>query len=160
MKKSSPELLHQPTIAAFADYVALAYHEARNVRHLVKKGHLDKARCRLLTTVMPTDKHEAWKVLERLRREASGAASARETEAVFQRRFDLSLEDLVAISDDSHWSGTQRGGNQWAQIDRVLIELRAAIARTYELLARLPLMPHNTGLLGEKLKSLTDHQDR
>lgn len=78
---------------------------------------------------------------------------------MFQRRFHLSLDDLVAISEDPHWSGTQRGGNRWAEIDRVLIELRAAIdqqdgKRTTELLERLPAMRHNTGLLGEKLKLL------
>jgi hypothetical protein len=87
------------------------------------------------------------------------AESGREAEGVFQRRFHVSLDDLVAISEDPHWSGTQKGGNRWAQIDRVLIELRAAIdrqdeKRTAELLEQLPLMRHNTGLVGEKLKLL------
>lgn len=87
------------------------------------------------------------------------AASAREAEAVFHRKFDLSLEDLVAISEDSHWTGTQRGGNRWAAIDRMIILLRTAIdqqdkKQMTELLEQLPLMSHNTGRLGEKLQLL------
>jgi hypothetical protein len=149
----------KPDIASFAAYVTLAYHEARNVRHLVRAGHLDKARHRLLIDGMPPNRQEAWKALEPLRREAANADSAREAENVFRRRFGLSLEDLVTISEDPHWSGTQRGGNRWVQIDRALIQLRGAIDRkdeksTTELLERLPSMRHNTGFLGEKLKSL------
>ncbi|MGO9272643.1 MAG: hypothetical protein ACLQOO_20815 [Terriglobia bacterium] len=145
-------------IAEFATYVTLAYHEARNVRHLVRAGYLNEARHRLLITGMPTNREEAWKALEPLRREAANAVSARAAENVFRRRFDLSLEDLVAISENPHWSGTQRGGNRWAQINRALIELRAAIdqkdeRRANELLDQLPSMRHNTGLLGAKLKS-------
>ena len=80
-------------------------------------------------------------------------------EVVFRRRFGLSMEDLVALSEDPHWSGTQRGGNRWVQIDRALIQLGAAIDQkdeksTTELLERLPSMQHNTASLGEKLKSL------
>jgi hypothetical protein len=67
------------------------------------------------------------------------------------------LEDLVVLSENSHWSGTQRGGNKWSEIDRALIELRDAIdqrdkKRVAELLYHLPTMRHNTGYLGEKLR--------
>lgn len=149
----------KPDVATFAELVALAYHEARNVRHLVRAGHLDKARYALLISGMPTNRQEAWKALEPLRRQAATASSAREAETVFQRKFDLWLEDLVVISEDPHWSGTQRGGNRWAEIDRTLIVLRSAIdqqdkKRTTELLEQLPLMSHNTGRLGEKLQLL------
>jgi hypothetical protein len=146
-------------IAIFADYIALAYHEARNVRHLVRAGYLDKARYALLISGMPTIRGEAWKALEPTRRQAACATSAREAEGTFQRRFDLWLEDLVAISEDPHWNGTQRGGNRWAEINRALILLRTAIDehdknRTTELLEQLPLMSHNTGRVGEKLRLL------
>ena len=78
-------------IAAFADYVALAYHEARNVRHLVSAGYLDRAPYRFLIDGMPTKREEAWRKLKPLRREASSANSAQEAEAVFQQKFELSL---------------------------------------------------------------------
>lgn len=143
-------------IGLFATYVSMAFHEARNVRHLVKAGHLDSARYRLLITGMPKNRREA---LKPLRREAANAASAREAESIFRSKFGLSLEDLASMSEDPHWSGTQTGGNRWAQIDRALIELRTAIdqkeeEKTKELLERLPSMRHNTGSLGDKLKSL------
>jgi hypothetical protein len=53
----------RPDIASFATYVALAFHEARNVRHLVKAGHVDKAPYRMLITGMPTNREEAWQAL-------------------------------------------------------------------------------------------------
>jgi len=55
---------------------------------------------------MPTKDEDAWKALEPLRREAAGAASAREEENVFRLRYGLSLEDLVTISENPHRSGT------------------------------------------------------
>ena len=146
-------------MAFFVDYLALAYHEARNVRHLVKGGHLDKSRYRLLIDSLPTNRNEAWEQLQPLRRKAARANSAQAAEAVFRREFDLSLEDLATVSDNPMWSGTRRGGNRWARIDRVLIELRTAIDQADDKLAaklfqELPLMCHNTGRLGEKLKLL------
>jgi hypothetical protein len=92
----------KPDISSFATYVAMAFHEARNVRHLVKAGHLDKARYQRLITGMPTNREKAWKALEPLRREAASAGSAREAENVFRRSFGLSLEDLATMSEDSH----------------------------------------------------------
>jgi hypothetical protein len=146
-------------VATFADYVALAYHEARNVRHLVRAGYLDKARYANLISGMPTNRNAAWKSLEPFRLEAARASSARAAEQVFQKRFRLSLEELVTLSEDPHWSGTQIGGNRWALIDRTIIELRNAIdnreeSRASELLVLLPSIRHNTGTLGDKLETL------
>jgi len=149
-------------VTSFADYVAaLAYHEARNVRHLVNKGHLDKTPYRLLIDALENHPEKAWKQLQPLRRKAAGASSAQQAEAVFRRRFHLSLEDLVALSEDPNWRGTQTGGNRWVHIDRFLIKLRSAIdqsdhERTTEMLEVLPLTCHNTGCLGEKLKRLDE----
>jgi hypothetical protein len=146
-------------ITSFADYVALAYHEARNVRHLVEAGHLDKTIFRLLVDSMARDKKQAWSQLQPLRKKAKTASSALGAEAVFRERFILSLEDLVTLSENPRWSGTQRGGNRWAEIDRALIELRTAIdsddePRSLALLQHIPLLHHNTGLVGEKLRLL------
>lgn len=150
-----------PEIESFADFVTLAYHEARNVRHLVKEGRLDKAPYRLLIDILPKDKTEAWKKMQPLRHQAFAAASAHEAEEVFRKAFGLSLEDLILLSESSHWSGTRRGGNKWAEIDRAVVKLRDAIdhrdgKRTTELLCQLPTMSHNTGLLGEKLRKLDE----
>jgi hypothetical protein len=146
-------------IAFFADYIALAYHEARNVRRLVRAGHLERTRYRLLIDGLPTNRIEAWRKIQSLRREAAGAANVHEAEAVFGRAFELSLEDLVSLSENPNWRGTQTGGNRWAEIDRKLVELRNAIdqsdeKRATELRRQLPQMCHNTGRLGEKFQSL------
>lgn len=146
-------------LAAFANYLALAYHEARNVRHLVKAGHLDRTSYRLLIDGLSTDRVEAWKQVQPLRRAAAGANSAQEAEGVFQRKFGTSLEQLVILSENVSWSGTQRGGNRWAHINLALLELRNAIdqrheQRTEELLQQLPTMRHNTGSVGDKLTNL------
>jgi hypothetical protein len=146
-------------IAFFADYIALAYHEARNVRHLVKQGHLDKVRYRFLMDKMPTNRIEAWRKIQPLRHQAASEVSADKAMAVFWRAFGLSLEDLVVLSENLHWSGTQKGGNRWAEIDRRLVELREAIGkndekRAAELVQELPQMRHNTGNLSDKLRSL------
>ena len=104
-------------------------------------------------------KVEAWKKVQPLRHQAATAATADEAEQVFRGAFGLSLEDLVVLSENSHWSGTQRGGNKWAEIDRALIDLRDGIdqrdeKRVAELLYHLPTMRHNTGYLAEKLRLL------
>ena len=148
-------------IAFFADYTALAYHEARNVRHLVRAGYLDKSPFRLLIDTMPTKRAEAWQKVQPLRHQAANAATAHEAEHVFQCAFGLSLEELVVLSENDHWSGTQRGGNKWAEIDRTLIGLRDAIdqrdrKKAEELVCHLPKMRHNTGYLGEKLRALDE----
>jgi hypothetical protein len=146
-------------IELFSDYVALAYHEARNVRHLVKKGYFEKGQYRLLIDGLPNERVEAWKRLYPLRRQAASAADARKAADVFCRAFGHSLEDFVVLSKDSHWSGTRKGGNRWAEIDQALVELRDAMSRcddegVAELLSQIPKMPHNTGYLGEKLEML------
>jgi hypothetical protein len=144
---------------AFADYVALVFHEARNVRHLVKKGKLDGARYRLLIDGLSENRAVAWKQIQHLRKRATLAQRARDAEAIFSRAYGLTLEDLSVLSAHEGWKGSQKGGNKWAAIDRAVVELRAAIdlgdaSCADRLLQELPLMCHNTGCLGEKLKLL------
>ena len=153
------EMTIHDQIELFANYLALAYHEARNVRHLVRAGYLDRSRYRALIDGMSVNRVEAWKQLEPLRRDATRARSAQDAEGIFHRKFGFSLENLVVLSDNPNWRGTGYGGNRWADIDRVLVDLRSAIdgndgGRVDRLFQELPMMCHNTGLLGEKLKSL------
>jgi hypothetical protein len=142
------------SIGPFADYVALAYHEARNVRHLIAARHLDPDIYPHLVN-LPRDRDEAWRALQGLRAEAKQARSARAVETVFQ----LSLEDLSSLFDNPNWRHSMRGGNQWAHITRALIELRNAIDAGEQgaicaLLERIRQMRHNTGIVGLKLRDL------
>ena len=146
-------------IELFANNLALAYHEARNVRHLVRAGHLDSRPYQMLIDGMSKNRDEAWEQLQPLRCDATRARSAQHVEAIFSHKFGLSLEDLVALSDNPNWKGTPFGGNRWADIDRALVELMSAIDGNDEelvdkLFQELPIMCHNRGRLGEKLKSL------
>lgn len=148
-----------PTISDFATYLTLAYHEARNVRHLARAGLVKKETYQSLIDGLPSNRDEAWKALQELRCEASHARSAKAAEAVFKGRFGLSLEDLALLSRDEHWKGSNRGGNRWAEIDQMIIELRDSIdadnrGRIDRCLERLNAMRHNTGTVAEKLNLL------
>jgi hypothetical protein len=145
-------------LSAFVDYVTLTYHEARNVRHLIRAGHIALGTYQTLTN-LPTNREDAWGALQDTRSAAKKASSANAVEAIFQRTFGPGLEDLVLLFDNPNWRHSARGGNRWAYITRALIDLRDAIdsdnvANASELLATLPYMRHNTGVVMSKLRDL------
>jgi hypothetical protein len=142
-------------VCAFVDYAALAYHEARNVRHLKKDGHIGLGKYERLID-LPKNREHAWGALQDSRIAAKKARSATAVEAVFQQRFGLGLEDLEALFENRHWRHSASGGNRWAGITRALIDLRDAIdcqntRIVSELVATIPQMPHNTGDVRSKL---------
>lgn len=145
-------------VREFVDYVALLYHEARNVRHLIREGYLPPGRFTRLVG-LPKNRSAAWEALQDLRTEAKQVDSASEAEAVFCRRLGVSLEDLVLLFQDRHWRHSSRGGNRWADVATAVSKLRDAIER-HDLAAasacvsEVALMHHNTGIVGEKLRRL------
>lgn len=148
-------------IKAFAAFAALAYHEARNVRHLVQERVLDRAPYRQLIDGLPQERKNAWRQMQRIRRHAAAAATAACAEDVFRQSFGLSLAGVASLSQHPGWKDNApgRGGNQWAAIAEAVIELRDAIdggrdERVSELIQRIRRMQHNTGRVGEKLDSL------
>jgi len=153
--------LMKAEVRFFADLVTLTFHEARNVRHLVREGKLEKAQFRMLIDALPTARDDAWREIQYLRVKAQEAKTAEAAETVFRRRFKLSLEDLAQLFSSPHWAGRDRGGNRWAEIDEAVVALREAIdkrdhKRIAELIVSLPRMAHNTGKVGDKLTSLDD----
>lgn len=145
-------------ISRFADFAALAYHEARNVRHLAGRVNPDDY-TRLVSLVK--NRQEAWRQMQPLRRKAAEAVTAALAEAVYQKQFGVSLLDLAELLRHPGWkhSATRYGGNAWAAIDEAIIELRDAIdagrsGQASECIQRLQGMPHNTGCVGEKLAAL------
>ncbi len=140
------------------DLLCLVYHEARNVRHAVKKGLVDGESYKALVN-LPASRSEAWAAMERVRREAVGAGSAGSAVAVFRRRFGRSLDELEELYRAPFWRNSAYGGNKWAPICSMVRELVEALdssenARAGELLGLIPTMGHNTGLVGEKLHRL------
>jgi hypothetical protein len=145
-----------PDLDAFANYLSLVYHGSRNVRFLIKDGHVaaepyERARS------LPANREAAWVAVQDLRARASRARSVDEASALFANRFSLTLEDLVALYDNPTWKYAQLyGGNRWAAIARAVLELGTAldqhdVDRAAQLLERIPWMRHGTGLVGDKL---------
>lgn len=142
----------------FVAYLCLVYHEARNVRHLVKERFRERGPYQYLQT-LPTKREAAWAAVQDLRRRASRTGSATAASEMFADRFRLALEELVDLYEDTHWRNYPLGGNQWSGITRSVIELRDALdqgdaERVSDLLSRIPAMTHNTGQVGEKLRRL------
>jgi len=142
----------------FVDYLALSYHEARNVRHLIRAGHTEPGP---YAHILQLSRHreEAWRQLQPLRSMAHLCESAKAAEELFRRRFGLCLEDLANLFANPGWKDSSRGGNQWAYVVRDLIELRQALSvqeldTLSTLLESIPRMPHNNGILSSKLRRL------
>lgn len=143
----------------FVDYVTLAYHEARNARHLVRSGHVPGERYKHLIA-LPRHRTDAWATIQSVRREAAQTKSAKAAELVFVRQFGVDLDGLLALYRNPNWLHARAyGGHQWVAIVELILELRHAIeivdldaiSRTIEELQRAR---HNTGVLTDKLVGL------
>jgi hypothetical protein len=157
----------EPTEAEVADYVSyvcLVYHEARNVRHLVKQGYLEREPYRRLCDSLATNTYVAWSQLQPVRAEATEKGWTM-AHLIFGIHFNgLLLWDLEALFGDPHWKHSPVGGNRWRDVTRAVIDLLEAFASpsadaSESLLREIPLMRHNTGLVGEKLEHLDAYLD-
>lgn len=146
-------------IVQFADLVALLYHEGRNVRHLVKKGHPIDPKFLALREGLATNRCQAWKQIQPLRLQASKARSGEEVELIFRQQFNLTLDDLVVLYTHPSWKGTLYGGNSWLPIAHKIKEVRDLLDSGREdeagfLMGLILEMSHNTGKVSEKLRNL------
>ncbi|MDQ3986861.1 MAG: hypothetical protein M3280_10260 [Actinomycetota bacterium] len=142
----------------FVDLVALTYHEARNVRHLVREGLLEPERYSTLMS-LPTNKFKAWKDLSALREEASVQGDVQSALRVFSDRFDITLAELEILYKHEGWRNAQIGGNAWARIAAAVNDLATALgsgdsAAASSLFVQILEMRHNTGVIEEKLDLL------
>lgn len=142
------------------DLVTLIYHEARNVRHLVRAKAVEAVEWKYLIA-LPTNRDEAWVEMQVVRRSARLAATAAGVLSQFERRFSISLAGLERLFSHSAWRGSSRGGNAWLEIaslarkfadeiDRGLHEEAAATRKCIQA-AR-----HNTGTIASKLSRLDE----
>ena len=147
----------------YVSYLCLVYHEARNVRHLVKAGHVDSEPYRQLWETLPTNRYKAWAALQPLCRDAIQRLGL-SAHLLFELRFRLSLGQLVELFDNPGWKHSPLGGNQWRDTTRAVAELRDALGHAAigfddpehaaRLLRDLPEMRHNTGSVRDKLRDL------
>lgn len=83
-------------LSLLVDYTTLVYHEARNVRHLIKIKVFQLEPWWYLT-VLPHDKYTAWKALQEIRLEAKNAETVRAALLPFERRFKVDLVQLKSF---------------------------------------------------------------
>jgi len=145
-------------IGLLADYLALVYHEARNVRHLSQGGYIDAAPWASLIS-LPVNRERAWRELQSTRAKARLAHTAAEALSLFRRRFHVSLPQLIELYQHKAWRGAAYGGNAWNGIAQGVLDVAECleagrIVEAREILARLAQARHNTGLVSEKLHRL------
>lgn len=147
-----------PRLSLLADYLALVYHEARNVRHLIRRSVVDAAPWTYVVS-LPVNREKAWRELQSTRATARKAQTPRDVQSVFERRFHVSLLQLIELYGHQAWRGGAHGGNAWKGIAQLIC--RAAehleanrITETQEDFDRLAQAHHNTGLVSEKLHHL------
>jgi hypothetical protein len=141
------------------DLLCLVYHEARNVRHAIRKGVIVGKRYAALVN-LPTNRDQAWIAMEPVRREALETSSIEKAAAVFQRRFGHSLDELTELYLQPFWKNSRYGGNKWAPICskvQQLVEAKDAQERLVDLILK---MQHNTGVVGDKLRKLKAEASR
>lgn len=145
-----------------ADLLALVYHEARNVRHLVKGGYLEPAPYARLIS-LPVNRDEAWHALHELRSQAASSPSPSAAAEVFESRLRLGIDDLIVLYANDNWRSSPFGGNPWRAITirvaHLMMALESSGSESEELLAEVAKMRHNTGTVGQKLAKLQRRMD-
>jgi hypothetical protein len=144
------------TIEMLADATALAYHEARNVRFLIRDGFLSPEGWVRLRD-LPANRLEAWRRLHPVRCRARDEVSSPGVFDVFETEFGRSLGDLRELFSNEGWrhSGAY-GGHAWLGIVAAIEALGAASdpATAATAVTQLRLAAHNNGHLREKLRGL------
>jgi hypothetical protein len=140
--------------------LALVYHEARNVRHLIQAGHASAADWQTLVSSLPKDRVEAWKQIQSSRDIARTKTSAHAPRLVFSKRFGKGLAELEALFQDANWKHASAwGGLAWREVVTIVSDLGRAIdqsdaALVVDICARLRAARHNNGCLRDKIEQL------
>ena len=89
-------------IRELSDYVFLLYHEARNVRHLIRAGHISAEGWEKIVS-LPNNRDQAWKAIQPIRSSATHAESEIECLRLFEEQFDMDLTALQEMFEDTNW---------------------------------------------------------
>lgn len=145
-------------VHAFLDLVTLTYHEARNVRWLIRAGFAELGAYEPLLQ-LAKNKFAAWEQLRPLREQAY-ELGVQDGLRVFASRFHCDLAALVELFGHEGWRGNEGlGGNRWREIAATIVQLGDALASGDETRASMleravHSMRHNTGVVAEKLALL------
>src|SRR5579859_609319 len=154
----TPALSDPDRFACLAAYAALVYHEARNVRHLIRAGVVEPQEWKYLVA-LPVNREAAWQALQDARAQARQANDATGVLEVFELRFRVSLTQLVELYGNQAWRSQPYGGNAWKRIAELVRKLAACLdagrlSEAEGLLDALRTVRHNTGTLVDKLSRL------
>ncbi len=148
-------------VELLADAIALVYHEARNVRHLIQARALSAAGWERLVA-LPRNRVDAWKAVQPLRTAARRTTCADDAVRIFEERFRRDLLDLRTLFADPTWRHAKGyGGNAWRGVTSLVLTLRDAITEgggggIQEGRRQLVAARHNNGTLLDKILTL-DH---
>ncbi|MFC2028871.1 hypothetical protein ACFLTX_02980 [Chloroflexota bacterium] len=148
----------QDHYAFFVDSLCLVYHEARNVRHLIRSKLIDaKGWDRIIS--QPTNRDKAWNAIQPVRRKALEKGNPEEAAKVFTDRYGVGLSYLKVLYFHSGWKGSRTGGNAWSKLTNLVEDLLCALTesdqqKVEETVTKLQLAHHNTGSFQDKLEKL------
>jgi len=148
-----------PIPPEYVEFVALLYHEGRNVSRLFRHNAASKKTFAELAG-LPPDEAQAWDRLITLQQKAATTLSATAAEEVFKETFGCSVADLANLFGSDGWHRVPNlGGARWAAIAKSVGGLGDAIdkkdeAAAAKLIEEIRLMHHNTGTVKDKLAKL------
>jgi hypothetical protein len=90
-------------VRLLADGLALVYHEARHVRHLVRAKYLSAAGWERLLN-LPTNRVDAWRAVQGVRIAAAAARTANKAARRFELQFSKSQADIQDPYSNDHWT--------------------------------------------------------
>jgi predicted protein tyrosine phosphatase len=143
-------------VELLVDALALVYHEARNVRHLVH-AHAIAATGWEKVVAFPKNRVDAWKHIQSLRMAARRKCTAKEAAMCFEECFGRSLVDLRTLFADPTWKHAKGyGGNAWRGVTSLVLNLQGAITQgedgaIQDARRQLIAANHNNGTLRDKI---------
>jgi hypothetical protein len=148
-----------PIPPEYVEFIALLYHEGRNVSRLFRHNAASKKTFADLAG-QPPDEARAWDRLITLQQKAATAASVGAAQEVFTETFGCSVSDLATLFGSNGWHRVPNfGGARWAAIAKSVEALGDAIdqkdeAATAKLIEEIRSMHHNAGTVKDKLAKL------
>lgn len=140
--------------------LALAYHEGRNVRHLLRNRLVESNQLWQKLVQLPKNRYDAWRQISPLFEMTRTAPTPDRAVDIFVCRFGVTPEDLTTMFANENWRHANAyGGNAWARIADLTIALGDALKSADEessdtIGSKLLSASHNTGSLQQEFLEL------
>lgn len=146
-------------VKLLADGLALVYHEARHVRHLVKAGFLPASGWERLLS-LPTNRVKAWQAIQDVRKNAADSKTPLQATRQFEQRYSRNLTNVHELYANKNWKHAKAvGGHAWRGVAAAVGVLQDAIVRgdiseIDQAAQSLVAARHNNGALRDKIREL------